>query len=109
MNDSKIHLNWYGTIVFAKKFTKFLSDLYWWGNDDSSIRGKLKSDFEINSTTKKQIHQIDVSDFISMSLNENEVSVSSTKQTYINHLEVPKKIILEHINELRQIRQKHFN
>ena len=43
-----------------------------------------------------------------MSLNENEVSVSSTKQTYINHLEVPKKIILEHINELRQIRQKHF-
>ena len=84
VNDSKIHLNRYGTIVFAKKFTKFLSDLYWWGKDDRSIRGRLKSDFEINFTTKNQIHQINVSDSISMSLNENEVSVSSTKQTYLN-------------------------
>ena len=58
---------------------------------------------------KKQIHQINASDFISMSLNENANSVSSSKQTYINHLEVPKKIILEPINELRQIRQKNFN
>ena len=62
------------------------------GNEDSSIRGKLKSDFEINFTTKNQIHQIKVSDSISMSLNENEVSVSSTKQTYINlNLELPEK------------------
>ena len=28
VNDSKVHLNRYGTIVFAKKFTNFLSDLY---------------------------------------------------------------------------------
>ena len=28
VNDSKVHLNRYGTIVFVKKFTKFLSDLY---------------------------------------------------------------------------------
>ena len=28
VNDSKVHLNRYGTIVFAKKITKFLSDLY---------------------------------------------------------------------------------
>ena len=55
VNDSKVHLNRYGTTVFAKKFTKFLSDLYRWGNDDSSIRGKLKFDFEINFTTKKEI------------------------------------------------------
>ena len=104
VNDSKVCLNWYGTMIFVKNFTKFLSDLYWWGNDDSSIRGKLKSDFEINFTTKNQIHQIKVSDSISMSLNENEVSVSSTKQTYINRdLELPEKNNLEPINELRQI------
>ena len=28
VNDSKIHFNGYGKIVFAKKITKFLSDLY---------------------------------------------------------------------------------
>ena len=28
LNDSKVHLNQYGTIAFAKKITKFLSDLY---------------------------------------------------------------------------------
>ena len=90
VNDSKIHLNRYGRIAFVKKFTKFLSDLCWWGNYDSSIRGKLKSDFEINFTTKNQIHQTNVSDSISMSLSENEVSVSSTKQTYVNRdLELP--------------------
>ena len=45
---------------------------------------------------------------ISMSLNENEVSVSSTKHTYINRdLELPEKNHLEPINELRQIRQKY--
>ena len=45
-----------------------------------------------------------------MSLNENEVSVSSTKQTYINRdLELPEKNNLEPINELRQIRQKNSN
>ena len=94
MDDRKYYLNRYGTIVFAKKVTIFLSDLYWWGSDDSSIRGKLKSDFEINFTTKNQIHQINVSDSISMSFNENEVSVSSTKQTYTNRdVELPKKII----------------
>ena len=61
------------------------------GNDDRSIRGN-------------------VSDFISMSLNENEVSVSSTKQIYINRdLELPEKNNLEPINELRQIRQKSSN
>ena len=43
-----------------------------------------------------------------MSLNENEVSVSSTKHTYINRdLELPEKNHLEPINELRQIRQKY--
>ena len=90
MNDSKIHLKRYGT-VFG---TKFLSDLYWWGNDESSTRGKLKSDFETNLTTKNQINQINVSDSISKSLNENEFSVSSNKQMYINcDLELPKKII----------------
>ena len=61
------------------------------GNDDRSIRGN-------------------VSDFISMSLNENEVSVSSTKQIYINRdLELPEKNNLEPINELRQIREKDSN
>ena len=45
-----------------------------------------------------------------MSLNENEVSVSSTKQTYINNnLELPEKNNLEPINELRRIRQKSSN
>ena len=40
------------------------------------------------------MHQINVSDSISMSFNENEVSVSSTKQTYTNRdVELPKKII----------------
>ena len=93
MNDSKIHLKRYGT-VFGTKFTKFLSDLYWWGNDESSTRGKLKSDFETNLTTKNQINQINVSDSISKSLNENEFSVSSNKQMYINcDLELPKKNI----------------
>ena len=28
VNDSEVHLNRYGTIVFAKNITKFLSDLY---------------------------------------------------------------------------------
>ena len=74
------------------------------------IRGKLKSDFEINFTTKNQIHQINVSDSISMSLNKKEVSVSSTKQTYVNRdLELPEKYNLEPIKELRQSRQKNFN
>ena len=42
-----------------------------------------------------------------MSFNENEVSVSSTKQTYTNRdVELPKKKNLEPINKLRQIRQK---
>ena len=94
VNDSKVYLNRYGTIVFAKKFTKFLS----------------KSDFEINFTTKNQIHQINVSDFISMSLNKNEVLVSSTKQKYINRdLELPEKNKLEPINELKQMRPKSSN
>ena len=92
VNDNKIRLNRYRTIVFAKKVTKFLSDLYRWGNDESSIRGKLKSHFEINFTTKKQIHQNNISDSISMSLNEKQVSVSSTKETYIKRdLELRKK------------------
>ena len=91
-NDNKIRLNRYRTIVFAKKVTKFLSDLYRWGNDESSIRGKLKSHFEINFTTKKQIHQNNISDSISMSFNEKQVSVSSTKKTYIKRdLELRKK------------------
>ena len=39
-----------------------------------------------------------------MSLNENEVSVSLLKKTYINRdLELPDKNNLEPINELRQI------
>ena len=92
VNDNKIRLNRYRTIVFAKKVTKFLSDLYRWGNDESSIRGKLKSHFEINFTTKKQIHQNNISDSISMSLNEKQVSVSSTKETDIKRdLELRKK------------------
>ena len=45
-----------------------------------------------------------------MSLNENEVSVSSTKQMYINRdLELPEKNNLEPINKLRQIRRKNSN
>ena len=45
-----------------------------------------------------------------MSLDENEVSVLSTKQTYFNRdLELPEKNNLEPINELRQIRQKNSN
>ena len=80
------------------------------GNDDSSIRGKLKSDFEVNFATKNQIHQINVSDFISMSVNRNEVSVSSTKQMHINRdLELLKENNLEPNKELRQIRQKNSN
>ena len=108
--DSKIHLNRYGIIVFTKKFTKYLSDLYCWGNDDSSIKGKLKSDFEVNFATKNQIHQINDSDFISMSMNGNEDSVSSTKQMHINRdLELLKQNNLEPNKELRQIRQKNSN
>ena len=53
------------------------------GNEDSSIRGKLNLILKLILQQKKQI--VIVSDFISMSLNENEVSVSSTKQTHINH------------------------
>ena len=45
-----------------------------------------------------------------MSLNEHEVSVSSTKQTHIDRdLELPEKNNLEPTNELRQIRQKNSN
>ena len=45
-----------------------------------------------------------------MSLNKNEVSVSSTKQMYINRgLELPGKNNLVPINELRQIRRKNSN
>ena len=45
-----------------------------------------------------------------MSLNENEISVSSTKQTYIKRdLELPEKNYLEPMNELRQIRQENSN
>ena len=41
-------------------------------------------------------------------MNENEVSVSSTKQTCINcDLELPEENNLEPNNELRQIRQKN--
>ena len=87
-----------------------MSDLYCWGNDDSSIKGKLKSDFEVNFATKNQIHQINDSDFISMSMNENEDSVSSTKQMHINRdLELLKQNNLEPNKELRQIRQKNSN
>ena len=60
----------------------------------------------------KSTHKVDsyVSDSISMSLNENGVSISSAKQTYINRdFELPEKNNLEHINEIRQIRQKNSN
>ena len=35
INESKVHLNRYGTIVFANTFFKFLSEYYWWGHDNS--------------------------------------------------------------------------
>ena len=31
-----MHLNRYGAIVFANIFSKFLSQYYWWGHDNSN-------------------------------------------------------------------------
>ena len=36
INESKVHLNRYGTVVFANTFSKFLSEYYWWGHDNSN-------------------------------------------------------------------------
>ena len=45
-----------------------------------------------------------------MSLNENEASVSPTKQAYINHdLELPKKNNSEPFNELSKFAKKNLS
>ena len=36
INESKVHLNRYGTVVFANTFSKFLSEYYRWGHDNSN-------------------------------------------------------------------------
>ena len=33
---NKAHSKRYGTIVFANTFSKFLSECYWWGHDNSN-------------------------------------------------------------------------
>ena len=35
INKSKVHLNRFGTKVFANTFSKFLSEYYWWGHDNN--------------------------------------------------------------------------
>ena len=35
INESKVHLNRYRTVVFANTFSKFLSEYHWWGHDNS--------------------------------------------------------------------------
>ena len=36
INESKVHLNRYGTVVFANTFSKFLPEYYWWDHDNSN-------------------------------------------------------------------------
>ena len=35
IKESKVHLNRYETVVFEYTFSKFLSEYYWWGHDNS--------------------------------------------------------------------------
>ena len=70
INESKVHLNRYGTIVFANTFSKFLSEYYRWGHDNSN-KIHLVQD----------IYNKELKSYLQESDKENQTSVSNSIET----------------------------
>ena len=49
LNESKLHFNRYGTIVFENGMSKFLSEYYWLYHDSSNIDYLLRENFNKES------------------------------------------------------------
>ena len=85
INESKVHLNRYGTIVFANTFSKFLSEYYRWGHDNSNkihlvqnIYNKELKSYLQKSDKKKQTN-------VSNSIETlNEVTFESEESVLLN-------------------------
>ena len=86
LNESNLHLNRYGTLEFAKKFSKYLCESDRWSFDDSSIsKGIYDSEFDKNLYIGTVDIQTDVSDSIDVHSEneyvcENEASIISNNE-----------------------------
>ena len=69
-NESKVHLNRFGTIVFANNFSNFLSECSWWGLDNSNKIHLVQDDY--NEELKS---------YLQVSEKENQTSVSTSIET----------------------------
>ena len=55
LNESKSHLNRYGTIAFANSMSTFLSEYYWWYHDSSNIDHLPQGNFNKESKSCSQL------------------------------------------------------
>ena len=81
-----MHLNRYGTIVFPNTFSKFLSEYYWWGHNNSN-KIHLVQD----------IYKIELKRYLQESDKENQTSVNNSRET-LNEVtfESEESILLDH-------------
>ena len=69
INESKVHLYGYGTIVFENTFClKFLSEYYWWDHDNSNKTHLVQDNYSKESSLEE-------------SDKENQTSVSNSIET----------------------------
>ena len=69
INEIKVHLNRYGTIVFANTFSKFLSE-YYWGHDNSN-----------KTHLVQDIYNKELKSYLQESDKENQTSLSNSIET----------------------------
>ena len=70
INQGKVHLNRYGTIIFANTFFKFLSEYYWWVHDN---RNKIHF--------VQDIYNKELKSYLQESGKENQSGVSNSIET----------------------------
>ena len=71
IRESEVHLNKYGTIVFANNFSNFLSEYYWWGYDNINKIHLVKDNY--NEELKSYWQVLDKENQMSVSKEESEV------------------------------------